>query len=101
MIRRPPRSTLFPYTTLFRSLDASDVGAAIAPELGLDPIDRGAVSVGALAPVAELGEALDGRLVLLQVEPGDELGDGIGGSGPSGVGLGRRGARNTKDGEEK
>src|SRR2546430_9977179 len=24
MIRRPPRSTLFPYTTLFRSLRASD-----------------------------------------------------------------------------
>src|SRR2546422_7637202 len=24
MIRRPPRSTLFPYTTLFRSLDISD-----------------------------------------------------------------------------
>src|SRR2546430_10271734 len=24
MIRRPPRSTLFPYTTLFRSLCASD-----------------------------------------------------------------------------
>src|SRR2546422_8277938 len=23
MIRRPPRSTLFPYTTLFRSLDSS------------------------------------------------------------------------------
>src|SRR3712207_7653403 len=23
MIRRPPRSTLFPYTTLFRSVDAS------------------------------------------------------------------------------
>src|SRR5262245_54093033 len=29
MIRRPPRSTLFPYTTLFRSLDAP-VRAAIA-----------------------------------------------------------------------
>src|SRR3712207_8542783 len=27
MIRRPPRSTLFPYTTLFRSLDA--VGGTI------------------------------------------------------------------------
>src|SRR3712207_8929588 len=26
MIRRPPRSTLFPYTTLFRSVD-DDVGA--------------------------------------------------------------------------
>src|SRR5438445_1942545 len=24
MIRRPPRSTLFPYTTLFRSLDLND-----------------------------------------------------------------------------
>src|SRR3712207_8295393 len=26
MIRRPPRSTLFPYTTLFRSLATGDVG---------------------------------------------------------------------------
>src|SRR2546422_10685256 len=43
MIRRPPRSTLFPYSTLFRSLDASgkflalrfsyvaDLGAYLAP----------------------------------------------------------------------
>src|SRR5882724_7279573 len=29
MIRRPPRSTLFPYTTLFRSLAADDAAAAI------------------------------------------------------------------------
>src|SRR5258707_10483339 len=27
MIRRPPRSTLFPYTTLFRSLDSSSIAA--------------------------------------------------------------------------
>src|SRR3712207_6895156 len=27
MIRRPPRSTLFPYTTLFRSLTVQDVHA--------------------------------------------------------------------------
>src|SRR3712207_9059129 len=27
MIRRPPRSTLFPYTTLFRSADALDLPA--------------------------------------------------------------------------
>src|SRR3712207_7352678 len=26
MIRRPPRSTLFPYTTLFRSKDSKNVG---------------------------------------------------------------------------
>src|SRR5260370_23651576 len=28
MIRRPPRSTLFPYTTLFRSLEVDDRGLA-------------------------------------------------------------------------
>src|SRR2546425_7328289 len=30
MIRRPPRSTLFPYTTLFRSLPARGAGARAA-----------------------------------------------------------------------
>src|SRR2546422_9434987 len=29
MIRRPPRSTLFPYTTLFRSLVREDAGVAV------------------------------------------------------------------------
>src|SRR5256885_8007366 len=29
MIRRPPRSTLFPYTTLFRSLREDEVHAAL------------------------------------------------------------------------
>src|SRR5256885_7852318 len=45
MIRRPPRSTLFPYTTLFRSLLAPRVrarrkaGPADPPEGGLaDPV---------------------------------------------------------------
>src|SRR2546430_8941250 len=28
MIRRPPRSTLFPYTTLFRSYELTDTAAA-------------------------------------------------------------------------
>src|SRR5438132_3069923 len=32
MIRRPPRSTLFPYTTLFRSRFLSVVGAHFAQE---------------------------------------------------------------------
>src|SRR3712207_7645137 len=31
MIRRPPRSTLFPYTTLFRSVGA-DLGSLLPPE---------------------------------------------------------------------
>src|SRR3712207_8037681 len=30
MIRRPPRSTLFPYTTLFRSMGVIDVAEAVA-----------------------------------------------------------------------
>src|SRR2546422_4193497 len=40
MIRRPPRSTLFPYTTLFRSLLERPLGivelvlVALGPELG-------------------------------------------------------------------
>src|SRR2546430_12325616 len=33
MIRRPPRSTLFPYTTLFRSLGGQ---RPLEPEAGLD-----------------------------------------------------------------
>src|SRR5256886_5433163 len=32
MIRRPPRSTLFPYTTLFRSHEAVTTAPASAPE---------------------------------------------------------------------
>ena len=39
MIRRPPRSTLFPYTTLFRSADGSDwmpLFVALAPGAVLD-----------------------------------------------------------------
>src|SRR2546425_10762075 len=31
MIRRPPRSTLFPYTTLFRSLLRRDIGDRACP----------------------------------------------------------------------
>src|SRR2546427_5162260 len=43
MIRRPPRSTLFPYTTLFRSpaQGAGIAGAADRRELGRRRLDRG------------------------------------------------------------
>src|SRR3712207_6938756 len=33
MIRRPPRSTLFPYTTLFRSAPSSGTGAHMAARM--------------------------------------------------------------------
>src|SRR6266436_8655672 len=39
MIRRPPRSTLFPYTTLFRPARPGGAGARAAR--GADPLARG------------------------------------------------------------
>src|SRR3712207_8758244 len=46
MIRRPPRSTLFPYTTLFRSREGLR-GAAVAAGLDADPLlQRGGEHVG-------------------------------------------------------
>src|SRR2546425_9779149 len=58
MIRRPPRSTLFPYTTLFRStiivIKASmDMGMAILTAAAL-----GFVGVGAQPPTPEWGEMI-------------------------------------------
>src|SRR2546430_9765220 len=43
MIRRPPRSTLFPYTTLFRSPvnDAADVAEVDAAILAADVVGAG------------------------------------------------------------
>src|SRR3712207_7288859 len=38
MIRRPPRSTLFPYTTLFRSAEAGLVGAPLVV-VGQRPVE--------------------------------------------------------------
>src|SRR3989442_5363921 len=47
MIRRPPRSTLFPYTTLFRS---STIG--VVANLGVVPLAGVATVAGLLATVA-------------------------------------------------
>src|SRR3712207_8823496 len=49
MIRRPPRSTLFPYTTLFRSV----VGVVVAI--------AGAPKVRAVLPFLPAGEAVQGE----------------------------------------
>src|SRR3712207_8203813 len=44
MIRRPPRSTLFPYTTLFRSIieDSPDHGVKALASMSLKAAERGA-----------------------------------------------------------
>src|SRR2546430_3820563 len=41
MIRRPPRSTLFPYTTLFRSerrVDVADEDLRVPEDVAVDPL---------------------------------------------------------------
>src|SRR3989440_6039815 len=40
MIRRPPRSTLFPYTTLFRSNNLDEVAPTITSGATADAIDE-------------------------------------------------------------
>src|SRR3712207_7130917 len=54
MIRRPPRSTLFPYTTLFRSFAESEVISQLAKGTKIEDIVKGihtaiASRVGSLA----------------------------------------------------
>src|SRR3712207_8697274 len=52
MIRRPPRSTLFPYTTLFRSRDYTAVGFALAS----------AISAATLIPLALQGAEVHSQI---------------------------------------
>src|SRR3712207_7476132 len=64
MIRRPPRSTLFPYTTLFRSVVAVGERLKIADERHRNQLRFGsleALHAGALlrGPIAELDHRLD------------------------------------------
>src|SRR3712207_9027091 len=71
MIRRPPRSTLFPYTTLFRSLDD---GAVI-------PRDRTAIPIPVeqlLLNLDQLANSVDKDNMRIVV---DELGQAFAGAG--------------------
>src|SRR2546427_11140374 len=68
MIRRPPRSTLFPYTTLFRSAPR-DPGARLGVDAGAHVLrlPRGQL-VGLLVP----GRRAGGRRVCRPADPLDE-----------------------------
>src|SRR5256885_12391918 len=59
MIRRPPRSTLFPYTTLFRSLL---VGPAADRECAPVDVAQRRGRAGADQPAGLLGDDLEQRL---------------------------------------
>src|SRR5256885_7660112 len=64
MIRRPPRSTLFPYTTLFRSrVEGNREARARAVDLDIDhvPIARGVLQLGESEEIgAVVVKVLDG-----------------------------------------
>src|SRR3712207_4466298 len=104
MIRRPPRSTLFPYTTLFRSdpeqvlqaepretlvaaVDADHLGLLVGPELG--PPDRLVAAVGPVLAAEDQGRRptlhlrdeifrMDHQYVDLRPQLGDAPADGLG-----------------------
>src|SRR5258705_7330534 len=61
MIRRPPRSTLFPYTTLFRSVRRVDVGVHVEATKNVEPAreQRGHLCVRDLAVEHFLESAKD------------------------------------------
>src|SRR5689334_24140254 len=60
MIRRPPRSTLFPYTTLFRSSGALE---ALSPGKGLDA--RDCPSPRALSPACSVRDSVARSIMLM------------------------------------
>src|SRR3712207_7196218 len=66
MIRRPPRSTLFPYTTLFRSLprilQASEVSYGICGEMTESKLETGKWRFsGGICDVLLVGPLLEGE----------------------------------------
>src|SRR3712207_6268047 len=73
MIRRPPRSTLFPYTTLFRSLDYI---ATVPPTVALVADRFGRANVGAVFGWVFFGHQIGAALAsylggLVRVSLGD------------------------------
>src|SRR3712207_7446644 len=64
MIRRPPRSTLFPYTTLFRS-GAEAVRATLTHRPDVLVIDLEMPGVDGLDAVADVRRVLPGQVVLM------------------------------------
>src|SRR5436309_12618103 len=65
MIRRPPRSTLFPYTTLFRSHERHRINAGVGDAAGEHGHDGRRSSRDGPAHLAHLAEGEDGRHVQL------------------------------------
>src|SRR2546430_5977067 len=74
MIRRPPRSTLFPYTTLFRSEDLPLPAAAFGDGEGDVVVDAAGVAVDGEGAQLLDGQAQGGGDVVLGVPDRQEIG---------------------------
>src|SRR3712207_8461323 len=74
MVRRPPRSTLFPVTTLFRSLHVGVAGRGFGEQRALAAGELGGRLVGAPSVVELFGLLPFGELadVLHEQGPGDQ-----------------------------
>src|SRR3712207_3251199 len=91
MIRRPPRSTLFPYTTLFRSVLDRRVEAAGEPDVLVVDVDVDEPVQGAV------GDQAGPQAAVARLEVVDHLGDG-GAAGLDGLLAAGVGAQDGGDG---
>src|SRR3712207_7331832 len=69
MIRRPPRSTLFPYTTLFRSPTRTAGIAALAPRSRALTVTGIVGFAAALAAASQVAVPIPGTPVPLTLQP--------------------------------
>src|SRR3989441_501109 len=69
MIRRPPRSTLFPYTTLFRSREAEELASSVKPiyQYQERALDSAKIAMHAFFSSAETAADQGGATAILQV----------------------------------
>src|SRR5690348_17511025 len=84
MLRRPPRSTLFPYTTLFRSLDegiAGDNVGVLLRGVEKDDIMRGQVICAPKSITPH--KKFTGEVYILTKEEGDRKSTRLNSSHPS------------------
>src|SRR3712207_7684780 len=80
MIRRPPRSTLFPYTTLFRSHETADIvaaphGLAVKLDDGLLEVEYGRWTDRPLKPLTrtKLWPVIQSRPSLVEFPEGETI----------------------------
>src|SRR2546427_12886921 len=78
MIRRPPRSTLFPYTTLFRSW--TDANRNFIPDCNLtNPLAQSPATTGSIDTCGQINNLLFGsnQFVGANYDPGVLSGSGV------------------------